>query len=212
MTRLAIFDLDGTLIDSRVDLCLAVNYALRKLGLPERTVDEVSSFVGEGAARLVERAVAPYHHLRDAALAAWWEHYEAHLLDHTVLFPGVGDLLAAVRLPLAVHTNKPGRLARAILAGLCVAERFVEVVGGDEAPRKPDPTGTRGILARRGIAPGEALFVGDSLVDLETARAVPMPFVAVGWGLVEVERLVAAGASAPARTPAELLPMLAPRG
>jgi len=206
--KLVIFDLDGTLIDSRRDLCLAVNYALRKLGLPERSLEEVSGFVGEGAARLVERAVAPYHHLRDAALAAWWEHYEAHLLDHTVLYPGIAEALAAARVPLAVHTNKPGRLARAILAGLGVGDAFVEVLGGDEAPRKPDPEGTRRILARQRVPAGDAALVGDSLIDLETARAVPLAFIAVGWGLAGVDRLVAAGSPAPLRTPAQLLPSL----
>ncbi len=209
MTRLVVFDLDGTLVDSRLDLCLAVNHALSSLGLRERSVEEVTTFVGEGAARLVERAVAPYHHLRDAALAAWWEHYQAHLLDHTVLYPGVAELLAAARIPLAVHTNKPGRLARAILEGLGVAERFVEVVGGDEAPRKPDPSGIRAILLRHGVAPEEAALVGDSLVDLATARAVPMRFVAAGWGgFVDPKDLAAAGADVLVTTPAELGPLL----
>lgn len=208
MIRLAVFDLDGTLVDSRLDLCLAVNHALRALGLPERSLDEVSSFVGEGAALLVERAVAPRVELRDAALAAWWEHYQAHLLDHTVLYPGLRELLAALPFPLAVHTNKPGRLARRILEGLGVAGRFVEVLGGDEAPRKPAPEGTRALLARGGVAAAEAVLVGDSLVDLALARAVPLRFVAVGWGLVAPERLTAAGAPPPARSAAELAAVL----
>src|SRR6185369_4235015 len=105
--RLAIFDLDGTLVDSRLDLSLAVNHALRVVGLPERTLDEVASFVGEGAVKLVERAVAPRVDLVGPALAAWWEHYEAHLLDNTVLYPGLAELLAEAPCALAVHTNKP---------------------------------------------------------------------------------------------------------
>lgn len=204
MIRLAIFDLDGTLIDSRLDLCLAVNHALRTVGLPERSLDEVSGFVGEGATRLVERAVAPRLDLRDAALAAWWEHYQVHLLDHTVLFPGLSALIASATVPLAIHTNKPGRLARAILEGLQVADRFTIVVGGDEAARKPDPEGTRRILEQRGVTPAEAVLVGDSLVDLATARAVPVRFIPVAWGLVAPERLVAAGAPPPVRTAGEL--------
>jgi phosphoglycolate phosphatase len=204
MIRLAVFDLDGTLVDSKRDLCLAVNHALRVVGLPERSLEEVSSFVGEGAARLVERAVAPRLDLRDRALAAWREHYQEHLLDHTVLFPGIAALLARARFALAVHTNKPGQMARKILGGLGVGERFVDVVGGDEAPRKPDPTGTRAILGRRGVAPSEAVLVGDSLIDLETARAVPLRFLAVGWGLVAPEQLAAAGAASIARSTPEL--------
>jgi phosphoglycolate phosphatase len=202
--RLAVFDLDGTLVDSKLDLCLAVNHALRTVGLPERSTEEVATFVGEGAARLVERAVHPRRELLEPALAAWWKHYEAHLLDHTALFPGLAALAAEAPFALAVHTNKPGRLARAILDGLGLLSRFAEVVGGDEAPRKPDPAGTRGILARLGVAPGEAVLVGDSIIDLETARAIPMRFVPVAWGLVSPERLVAAGAPAPARTAGEL--------
>jgi phosphoglycolate phosphatase len=202
--RLAVFDLDGTLIDSRLDLCLAVNHALRQVGLPERSMDEIAGFVGEGAARLVERAVSPHGELFEPALAAWWTHYQEHLLDHTVLYPGLASLLADAPFALAVHTNKPGILARRILEGLQVLDRFVEVVGGDEAPRKPDPHGTRDLLARRGVSPRDAVLVGDSLVDLETARAVPLPFVPVAWGLVAPERLRAAGAPAAVRSAAEL--------
>jgi 2-phosphoglycolate phosphatase len=209
--RLAIFDLDGTLVDSRLDLCLAVNHALRVVGLPERGVDEVASFVGEGAVKLVERAVAPRADLVGPALAAWWEHYEAHLLDHTVLYPGLAELIADAPYALAVHTNKPGALARRLLDGLGVLARFATVIGGDEAPRKPDPAGARAILDRLGIPPSEAVFVGDSLVDLATARAVPLRFEAVGWGLVAADRLVAAGAPSPARDAAELRARLAAR-
>lgn len=204
MIRLAIFDLDGTLVDSRLDLCLSVNHALRVVGLPERTLEEVSSFVGEGAARLLERAVAPRLDLQARALAAWREHYREHLLDHTVLFPGVAGLLARAGFALAVHTNKPGDMARRILDGLGVGDRFAAVVGGDEAPRKPDPGGTRALLERLGTAPAEAVLVGDSLVDLETARSVPLRFVAVGWGLSPPSALLAAGADTIAADASEL--------
>jgi phosphoglycolate phosphatase len=206
--RAAIFDLDGTLIDSALDLALSVNHALRGVGLPERPLAEIATFAGEGATRLLERAVAPRLDLLEPALARWWEHYPAHLLDHTALFAGVADVLGAARVPLGVHTNKPGRLARRILDGLGVLSRFAEVVGGDEAPRKPDPAGTLGLLARLGVAPAEAVYVGDSAVDVEMARAVPMRLVAVTWGLVPEARLRAAGATALVREPAELLPFV----
>jgi phosphoglycolate phosphatase len=199
----ALFDLDGTLIDSKLDLCLAVNHALRTVGLPERTLDEVASFVGEGAQRLVERAVNPRKELLAPALEAWWAHYTAHLLDHTVLFPGLAELLARAPFHMAVHTNKPGRMAREILRGLGVLDRFVEVVGGDEAPRKPSPDGIHAILKRAGVAPQDAVLVGDSLIDLATARNVPLRFVGVSWGLVEPERLEAEGAR-PCRDAGEL--------
>ncbi len=207
MTRLAIFDLDGTLVDSREDLYLAVRHALGALGLPQRSLEEVVSFVGEGAARLMGRAVEPHQHLLEPALAAWRAHYGEHLLDHTRLYPGVGAALASARCALAGHTNKPGAMARRLLEGLGVLSRFGAVVGGDEAPRKPDPTGTLEILARLGVSPAEAVFVGDSRVDQETASAAGIRFVAVSWGFSPGSPL-AAGAAAVARDAADLLPWL----
>jgi phosphoglycolate phosphatase len=208
MIRLAVFDLDGTLIDSRLDLCLAVNHALRALGLAERTLAEVTGFIGEGAVRLLERATAPRRDLTERAIALWREHYEAHLLDNTVLYPGLEDLVSRAAFPLAVMTNKPGAMARRILEGLGIGQAFVEVVGADEAPRKPSPDGLRAILGRQGVSSSDAVLVGDSLVDLETARAVPVPFVGVGWGLVPPAELVAAGALTIAPTAAELARIL----
>ncbi len=207
--RLAVFDLDGTLIDSREDICRAVNHALLRLGLPQRSMQEVAGFVGEGARRLVERAVAPHEELVERGLAAWFEHYEAHLLDHTTLFPGMAAVLASARCALAVHTNKPGRLARRILDGLGVAGRFAAVVGGDEAPRKPDPTGTLEIMARVGARADETVLVGDSRIDLETAAAAGLRFVGVTWGLVPTAALAEAGATVFAQTAADLLPWVA---
>jgi phosphoglycolate phosphatase len=208
VTRLAIFDLDGTLVDSRQDLYLAVRHALAALDLPPRSLEEVVSFVGEGAARLVGRAVAPQDHLLEPALAAWRAHYAGHLLDHTRPYPGVAAALASARCALAVHTNKPGAMARRILEGLGLLGRFGAVVGGDEAPRKPDPTGTLEIMARLSARPEETVLVGDSRVDLETAAAAGIRFLAVTWGFLPAAALAAAGATAFARDAAELLPWL----
>jgi phosphoglycolate phosphatase len=204
VTRLAIFDLDGTLVDSRDDLCQAVNHALRTVGLPERSFEEVSTFVGEGARALLARSVAPHQHLLEPALAAWYDFYGRHLLDHTTLFPGIAPVLASARCALAVHTNKPGAMARRILEGLGVLERFEAVLGGDEAPRKPDPAGTLQLMAQTGARPEETVFIGDSRIDCETAAAAGTRFVAVTWGLVAGEGLAAAGATTFARVPADL--------
>lgn len=202
--RLAVFDLDGTLVDSLGDLHASVNHALEALGLPPRSVAEVRGYVGEGARVLLERSVAPRADLVDEALALWRPHYEAHLLDRTRPYPGVPELLAGASGRLAVLTNKPGAMARRILDGLGLLGRFSEVVGGDEAPRKPDPAGLLGIVARAGLAPGDSLLVGDSLVDAATARAGGVPFVAVTWGLTSRERLAGAGATAVVDAPSEL--------
>lgn len=206
--RIAVFDLDGTLVDSLEDLHASVNHALGSLGLPRRNLEEVRGYVGEGARVLLERAVAPEVHLADEALALWRPHYEAHLLDRTRPYPGIPELLAGATRGLAVLTNKPGAMARRILDGLGLLPRFAEVVGGDEAPRKPDPAGLLGIVARAGADPRDAVLVGDSLVDAATARAAGVPFVAVTWGLTPRERLAAAGAAALADTVPELAPWL----
>jgi phosphoglycolate phosphatase len=183
VSRLAVFDLDGTLVDSLADLTASVNHALRTVRLPTRTEDEVRGFVGEGARLLVSRAVGPHPELLDAALAAWQVHYAQHLLDRTRPFPGVEDLLAGAGRPLAVLTNKPTPLARRILSGLGLLPHFVDVVGGGDAPRKPDPAGLLAIMARTGASAVDTVLVGDSAVDLATGRAAGVAVVGVTWGL-----------------------------
>jgi phosphoglycolate phosphatase len=208
MPRLAILDLDGTLVDSGDDLAASVNHALRAVALPERSVAEIRTFVGEGVRRLVERAVAPHAELLEPALAAWWPHYEAHCLDTTRLYPGVRALLEGAGRVLAVDTNKPGRLARKILAGLGVLERFAVVVGGDEVPRKPDPAGASGIRAQVGASAEDTVFVGDTPIDVATARAAGVRGVAVTWGFASREALVRAGATSIVDDAAALAPWL----
>jgi phosphoglycolate phosphatase len=190
--RVAVLDLDGTLVDSFADLAGSVNHALRAVGLPARPLAELRGFIGEGARNLLSRAVDPQLHLLEPALAEWWEHYERHCLDRTALFQGMEPLLARAGRVLAVHTNKPGRLARKILEGLGVGARFAAVLGGDEGPRKPDPSGTLELVARLGGQPADAVFIGDSLIDARTAAAAKIPFVAVTWGFGARDALVAA--------------------
>jgi phosphoglycolate phosphatase len=206
--KLAIFDLDGTLVDSREDLYLAVAHALREHHLPPRSRDEVVSFIGEGAERLVGRAVAPSDHLLEPVLASWRAHYQAHLLDHTRLYPGVATVLASARIPLAVHTNKPGDMARRILEGLGLLSRFQRVLGGDDAPRKPDPTGVIELMQEAGASPSETVLIGDSGVDLATATAAGIRFLPVGWGFVPMADLARIGASGFIQEPSGLLPWL----
>jgi phosphoglycolate phosphatase len=209
MPALAVFDLDGTLVDSLDDLHASVNHALAAVGLPPRSREEVRGYVGEGARVLLARAVAPRGELLEPALAAWRPHYAAHCLDRTAAYPGIPALLAGARRILAVHTNKPGAMARKILHGLGLLPRFAEVVGGDEAPRKPDPAGLLGIMARAGATPAETVFVGDSRHDAQTARAAGVEFVAVTWGLSSRADLVAAGATTLVDRAQELAPWVA---
>jgi phosphoglycolate phosphatase len=209
LARLAVFDLDGTLVDSLDDLHASVNHALAAVGLPPRSREEVHGFVGEGARVLLEKAVAPRDELLEPALVAWRPHYEAHCLDRTLPYPGIVALLAGAGRVLAVHTNKPGAMARRILDGLGLLSRFAVVLGGDDAPRKPDPTGVLEIMARVGATPAETVLVGDSRHDVMTARAAGVAMVAVTWGLTTREDLVRAGATAFAESAAELVPWLA---
>jgi phosphoglycolate phosphatase len=209
VTRLAIIDLDGTLLDSLDDLAASVNAALGAVGLPRRRRDEIERFVGEGAKLLLARAVAPRHELLEPALAAWWTHYRAHCLDRTRPFPGFAELLTRSDRLLAVHTNKPGALARQMLAGLGLLDRFAAVVGGDEAPRKPDPAGALELMRRFGARREQTVFIGDSPTDVRTARHAGVAMVGVGWGLRPERELRAAGAVHVVGRVAELAPWLA---
>ena len=191
------FDLDGTLIDSRADLASAVNHVLRSFGLPELPPTTLYRYVGEGARMLVERALGPAHQDRVAeALAAFLAYYGRHLLDATRAYPGIDAMLRALAgrgVALSVLTNKPVAMSRAILDGLGLGSRFVDVVGGDSLPtRKPDPAGLEMLRARTGTPPHRMLLVGDSAIDVRTGRAAGIPFVGVTWGLTPDGLLAAA--------------------
>jgi phosphoglycolate phosphatase len=203
------FDLDGTLLDTRSDLAAAVNHVLRSLGLGEQAPETLYGYVGEGARLLVERALGPERRaLFDEAVARFLAHYAEHLLDATVPYPGmvdVLDVLAAERVAASVLTNKPIALTRAILDGLGFGPRFVDVVGGDSLPtRKPHPAGLERLRRRTGTRPERMLLVGDSDIDVATARAGGVPFCGVAWGLAP-HRLVAAAPPRIVHDAAELL-------
>ena len=178
--RLLVFDLDGTLIDSKQDLAESVNAALRRLGRPQLPNAHIAEFVGRGAPVLMERALratgngaAIEPNELAAGLQELLDYYDAHKLDHTRLYAGVAELLPhlAERFILAVLTNKPVRPARAILEGLGVAAHFAAIYGGNSfATKKPDPTGFNAILAERSLPADRALMVGDSAVDVQTGR------------------------------------------
>ncbi len=191
---LAIFDLDGTLVDSVEDLAASVNHALARAGLPLRHRDEVRRFIGNGARPLIERSVGEHLDRIEEVLADWRVHYQAHLLDHTRPYPGIVELLAGARRTLALQSNKPGPMTRRILEGLGLLSRFAVVLGGGEAPPKPDPGGVLAILDRLGARREEAVFIGDSTMDVATARNAGVSFVGVTWGLMSREELAGAGA------------------
>jgi len=184
---LLVFDLDGTLVDSSQDLADSANALLASYDAPAQSVDRIIQMVGDGAAKLVERActAAGLEAVPRDALPRFLKLYDERLLNHTRPYPGVVETLDEVagRGPMAVLTNKPARPSRDILDGTGLLGYFDELVGGDgPLGRKPDPTGLRWLIDRAGRTPASALLIGDSHVDLLTARAVGTPFCLAGYG------------------------------
>ena len=172
---LIVFDLDGTLVDSHVDLANAVNALLADLGRPPLAEPDIVAMVGEGARVLVRRALAAASLDPDTprALERFLAHYDAHLLDNTRPYPGLIEVLEWIdgRRPMAVLTNKPARATELMLTGLVLRPHFQHVLGGDTSfGRKPDPAGLRHLAAQAAVDPAHVLIVGDSPVDLATAR------------------------------------------
>jgi len=203
-----IFDLDGTLVDSRVDLAKAVNHMLGALGMARLPLDTVTGYIGEGARVLVQRSLGPaaQDHL-ESGLRIFLDYYGVHLLDQTRPYPGIPELLGGLHgrgITLSVLTNKPEAMSRSILGGLGLLHRFVAVVGGDTLPaRKPDPAGVVHLCTLTNTSTNHVLLVGDSVIDLRTARAAGVAFCGVAWGL-GLDGLRAAGAGRIVQTPAEV--------
>jgi phosphoglycolate phosphatase len=186
---LVVFDLDGTLIDSTADLAAAVNATLLRVapGTAPLPLDLVRSLVGHGAGVLVARALAEAElpHRPEEVLPVFLELYRGKMLDETSLYPGVAEGLDALRgYTLAVLSNKPGDMSRAILEGLGVAGRFARICGPEDVPRrKPDPAGLLRLMADAGVGADGAAMVGDSAVDVRTGRAAGVLTVGVSYGL-----------------------------
>jgi len=185
--RVLIFDLDGTLIDSKLDLAHSVNAMLKHMGREPLTHEQVFSYVGRGAAALVRSALGANASDAEAekGLAYFLSYYREHMLDNTVPYPGVREGLEMLKVyPMAVLTNKPVRFSNAILAGLGLGPYFGFVYGGNSfKTKKPDPHGARVLLRDLDAAPQEALIVGDSSVDVRTARNAGTWVCGVSYGL-----------------------------
>lgn len=193
--KLVIFDLDGTLIDSRLDLVHSVNAALRHIGRPELPDHVIASYVGDGAPILIARALGNEADTVDEAtirrgLEFFLSYYREHKLDHTIVYPGVVEALAAIQCAsnghprkLAVLTNKPVIPSRAIVDALQLAPYFSQVYGGNSfATKKPDPEGALRLLAEIGVPAEQAAMVGDSHTDVETGRNAGLWTVGVTYG------------------------------
>lgn len=213
--KAVIFDLDGTLTYTLQDLWLSTNYALSQMFFPTRTIDEVRRFVGNGVRRLMEQAVPDgidaqqfeqcFEHFR--------RHYVAHCQDHTCLYDGIAQLLRQLKeqgVPMAIVSNK-------LQAG--VDELYVRyfrdtiafAIGEQPSlQRKPAPDMVHAALHRLGVSAAEAVYVGDSEVDLLTARNAGLPCISVLWGFRDRNQLLEAGARTLVSTPQELLHTLCP--
>jgi phosphoglycolate phosphatase len=184
--RALLFDLDGTLIDSKLDLVHSVNATLRELHRPELPEDTISSYIGNGAPVLVAKSLGPDVHPEelDRALKFFLAYYEAHKLDNTCAYPGVPEALKHLSaMPMAVLTNKPVRISVRILEALGLAKYFRAIYGGNSFPtKKPDPLGADTILREFALRANEAALVGDSEVDVQTARNSGMLAAIVNYG------------------------------
>ena len=193
LIKLVIFDLDGTLIDSRLDLVHSVNAALRHIGRPELPDHVIASYVGDGAPVLIQRALggeAIDESLVRTGLEFFLSYYREHKLDHTTVYDGISQALAAIQksgngIPrkLAVLSNKPVNPSRAIVEALGLGSYFSQIYGGNSfATKKPDPDGALTLLAENGLAPEQAAIVGDSHTDIETGHNAGLWTVGVTYG------------------------------
>ena len=186
--KLIVYDLDGTLIDSRRDIANAVNGTLKELGLKTLPMEQVSSFVGSGVMHLMRQTLEvvtsdPARYV-DCSIKLFRRRYAEHLLDETRLYPSVIKVLEFFKArKQAVITNKPEDFSVTILRELGAASYFFRIVGGDRGfPKKPDPGSLQELLRSVGGAPEETVFVGDSAIDIETGKNAGVKTVAVTYG------------------------------
>jgi phosphoglycolate phosphatase len=185
---LIVFDLDGTLIDSAKDLAISMNATRTHLGMQPLDPNLIYSFVGNGAAVLVKRALGPEasEEVNGRALEFFLTYYRAHALEHTHLYPGVREMievLAEEGHTQAILTNKPVKISRDIVAALNLGRYFSQTYGGDSfAAKKPDPIGLNTLMREIRIEPAKTIMVGDSGVDIQTARNAGVTACGVSWG------------------------------
>lgn len=207
-----IFDLDGTLLDTLGDLAASVNYALRTHGMPEHSLDDVRRFVGNGVRKLMERAVpdGADNPRFDETFATFRQYYMAHSLDTTRPYEGIPETLATLKARgchLAVVSNKMMAATQALCHHF-FPDTIEVAIGEDEAAgirRKPAPDTVFAALKTLGVGKEDAAYVGDSDVDIQTARNAGLPCISVLWGFRDRDFLISHGAQTFITHPAELL-------
>jgi len=214
--RAVVFDLDGTLVDAFEDIAAAANYGLDVLGLARLPYATIRSYVGNGLAKLAERALGPAEAARPGQIERLTsliaQYYVEHPADYARPYPGVAETLAALRqrgIATAVVSNKRHDLTVLVLERLRLAPLLDAIQGETPAlARKPDPAGILTMLERLGAAPSEAFVVGDGQPDAEAARDAGARFVGVSWGLLERKRLLELGAIEVLDRLEDLIPLL----
>ncbi len=214
-TSLVIFDLDGTLLNTIGDLAVACNVMLTLRGLPQHSYEEYCTFVGNGVLRLVERALPePLRTPENILLARrdFVEYYTAHIDTYTKPYDGIVELLTEIRrrgIAMAVASNKFQAGTEKLVKSYFGDFGFVSVLGQrPDVPLKPSPAIVEEILASTGIPREEVLYVGDSGIDMETARAAGVRSVGVTWGFRSREELIEAGAGTLAGHPSEIIALI----
>jgi phosphoglycolate phosphatase len=184
--ELLIFDLDGTLVDSELDLANSVNATLEKIGRKPLSVELIASYVGQGVTVLISRALGANatEELVDQATEMFLKHYRAHMLDNTATYPGVREALADLDgRKMAVLTNKPVNFSRDMLVGLGLAECFLRIYGGNSFEnKKPDPIGLFRLMEETQVAASRTLMIGDSISDVLAGRNAGVWTCGVNYG------------------------------
>jgi phosphoglycolate phosphatase len=211
--RAILFDLDGTLVDSRADIAVAANHALRAAGRAPLSTETLAGFVGDGARALLARAFGVPPDAPELAqhVERWRTCYLANPVAHTTWMPGAREAIDALRarsIAIAVVTNKDRVVTSAILRALGVEDRVDAVWGGDDGPLKPAPDGPIAMMRALGVAPGETWMVGDGPQDIGAARAAGCPSVALLGGFTAEARLREAGPDVVIASMAELVALV----
>ncbi len=214
--RCVLFDLDGTLLDSLADLSASMNAVLRREGYPAHPTEAYRYFVGEGVIRLAERALPKEARKAEEiarCAAAMRLEYADRWAEKTKPYPGIPELLDAISrqgIAMAILSNKPDDFTREIVRSLLGKWTFAKVAGArEDIPRKPDPRGALAIARELAIPPENFLYVGDSGIDMRTARGAGMFAAGVLWGFRTKEELLTNGAQVLLDRPAALCPLLA---
>jgi 2-phosphoglycolate phosphatase len=215
MKKLIIYDLDGTLVDTRRDIANAANYMLAQMGAPPLNDTVIAGFVGRGLHRLVASCLKTEDPKKiEKGAKIYREYYKEHMLDYTRLYPGAKETLEYFKNKRqAVITNKPNPFSEEILKALRVKDYFVEIIAGDaDFPKKPDPTAVLTILKNEKVKPEEALFIGDSVVDIETGRNARILTLVMTHGFDSEEVLKSAAPDVLVRNFKELLALARKEG